>query len=97
MVIFGSNALTEGLMQGKGRLGWVSFGPSLFPRHDDGDPLAKAKESGGRQMKRNWFTAREGGIGHLSLRFHVCADSDSSCHSRLELLSMKENCQITVT
>jgi hypothetical protein len=48
-------------------------------------------------MKRSWFTRREGGIGHLSLRFHVRADSDSSCHSRLELLSIKENCKITVT
>ncbi len=48
-------------------------------------------------MKRNWFTVREGRIGHLSLKLHLCEDSDSSCHSRLELLSMKENCQITVT
>ena len=74
----------------------MSFGPSLFPRHDDRDPLAKAKEGGRLQMKRNWFTGRESGIGHLSLRFHLCSDSDSSCHSLLELLSMKENCQITV-
>ena len=38
---------------------------------------------------------REGLIGHLSLRCHLCADLDSSCQSRLAILLMKENCKIT--
>jgi hypothetical protein len=44
-------------------------------------------------MERDWLTEREGGIGHLSLRFHLCADS--GCHILLALLSMKKNCQTT--
>jgi hypothetical protein len=54
-----------------------------------------AHEGGGRLMKRNWFTGRERGIGHLHLRFLLCADLDSSCKSRLALLSKKGNCNIT--
>ncbi len=54
-----------------------------------------AQEGSRRHMKRNCFTVREGRIGHLSLRFHLCADLDSSCQSRLALLSMIENCEIT--
>ena len=84
--IISSNALSDGLMLGKGELGWVSFGPRRFPHHDDGNPLAKAREGGGRQRKRDWLPGWKGGVGHL--RIHQC--SDSECHSRLALLAKKK-------
>ena len=57
---FGNKTLTEGLKLGKGELGCVSFGPSSFPRHDDGNPLAKPGKVGG---DRGSWTGLLGGRG----------------------------------